>query len=303
LLDYPALAALAAVVREGGFDRAAAALGVTPSAISQRVRGLEERLGAILVMRGHPPMPSEAGAKLCAHAERVRLLEAELALVLPTVAAVRERDASRMTLRIAVNADSLGSWFLPAAARFTERSGVLLDFVLDDEDYTSNRLRSGEVLAAVTTDPASVQGCHITPLGALRYCATASPDFIRRHFPHGVNAAAIAQAPMLRFDRRDRLQARWADESLGAKSLNAPAHWVPSTQGFIDGALVGLGWGMNPLALVAGHLAAGRLMELVPNRHIDIALYWQSARLGARLMKDLTREVVAAAQTVLVAGR
>lgn len=302
LLDYPSLAALAAVVREGGFERAAAVLGVTPSAVSQRVRALEERLGAVLVVRGQPPVPSEAGAKLCAHAERVRLLEGGLAMVLPVVDGAGERAGGRVTLRIAVNADSLGSWFLPAAARFAERTGALLDLVLDDEAHTADRLRSGEVLAAVTTDPAPVQGCRTTTLGALRYCATASPEFVRRHFPHGVDAAAIVRAPMLRFDRRDRLQARWACETLGVAALDAPAHWVPSTQGFVDGALAGLGWGMNPLALVATHLAAGRLLELLPERRIDVALHWQSARLGARLLDELTWEVAAAARTSLVVG-
>ncbi|MFC4167151.1 LysR family transcriptional regulator ArgP [Teichococcus aestuarii] len=303
MLDYPSLAALAAVVREGGFERAAAALGVTPSAVSQRVRGLEERLGAVLVMRGQPPVPTEAGAKLCAHAERVRLLEGELAAQLPGIAGRGERSESRVTLRIAVNADSLGSWFLPAAARFAERTGALLDLVLDDEEHTAGRLRSGEVLAAVTTDPAPVQGCRTVALGALRYAATASPDFVRRHFPRGVDAEAITRAPMLRFDRRDGLQARWAGEILGAAALDAPVHWVPSTQGFVDGALAGLGWGMNPLPLVADHLGSGRLVELVPERRLGVALHWQAARIGARLLDMLSGEVMAAARANLREGQ
>jgi LysR family transcriptional regulator (chromosome initiation inhibitor) len=201
LLDYPSLAALAAVVREGGFERAASVLGVTPSAVSQRVRALEERLGAVLVVRSQPPVPTEAGARLCAHAERVRLLEGELAAVLPAIAGA---DGRRLTLRVAVNADSLGSWFLPAAARFAERSGALLDLVLDDEGHTAERLRSGEVLAAVTTDPAPVQGCRTVALGALRYAATASPDFVRRHFPHrgGRRGARPGADPALRQARR-----------------------------------------------------------------------------------------------------
>ncbi len=42
MLDYASIAAVAAIVREGTFERGAASLGITPSAISQRVRGLEE---------------------------------------------------------------------------------------------------------------------------------------------------------------------------------------------------------------------------------------------------------------------
>lgn len=298
-LDYPALAALAAVIREGGFERAAAVLGVTPSAVSQRVRALEERLGAVLVVRGQPPVPTEAGAKLCAHAEQVRLLEGELAAAMPALAAGLHGPAA---LRVAVNADSLGTWFLPAAARFAERSGAQLDLVVEDEGHTADRLRSGAVLAAVTADPASVQGCRTVPLGALRYAAVASPAFLRRHLPGGVEPGALARAPMLRFDRRDGLQARWAREALGIASLEAPVHWVPATQGFLDGVLVGLGWAMNPLPLVAEHLAAGRLVELVPGQRLDVALHWQHARLGAGLLAALTEEVLAAARGSLVQG-
>lgn len=305
MLDYASLAALAAVVREGGFDRAAAVLGVTPSAVSQRVRALEERLGAVLVVRSQPPRPTETGASLCAHAERVRLLEGELATVLPAVAigtghAPNGLAPGAVTLRIAVNADSLGSWFLPGVARFAERSGVLLDLVLEDEDHTADRLRSGAVLAAVTTDPRPVQGCRTVPLGALRYAAVASPAYLRRHFSDGVDAAHLARAPFLRFDRRDGLQERWARQAFGVAALDAPAHWVPSTQGFVDAALAGLGWGMNPIALVEAHLRTGRLVELMPSQRLDLALHWQHARLGARLMEALTAEVMAAARTSLV---
>lgn len=299
LLDYPSLAALAAVVRERGFERAAAVLGVTPSAVSQRVRALEERLGTVLVVRGQPPVPTAAGARLCAHAEQVRLLEGELAAALPALAGTGGSAAGQATLRVAVNADSLATWFLPAAARFAERSGALLDLVLDDEGHTAERLRSGEVLAAVTTDPTPVQGCRTTALGALRYAATASPDFLRRHFAQGVDATAVARAPVLRFDRRDGLQARWAREAFGLARLDAPAHWIPSTQGFVDGAMAGLGWGMNPLALVEAHLAAGRLVELLQGRRLDVALHWQHARLGAQLLQALTDEVIATARRCL----
>ncbi|WP_237214451.1 LysR family transcriptional regulator ArgP [Falsiroseomonas oryziterrae] len=300
MLDYASLAALAAVVREGGFERAAATLGVTASAVSQRVRALEERVGCVLVVRGQPPVPTPAGARLCAHAERVHLLEGELAAALPGIGG--DAPGTPTTLRVAVNADSLGSWFLPAAARFAERTGALLDLVIDDEGHTAERLRSGEVLAAVTTDPAPVQGCRITALGVLRYAAVASPAFLRRHCPEGVTAQSLARMPVLRFDRRDALQARWAEDAFGI-TLGAPAHWVPSTQGFLDGALAGLGWCMNPLMLVEPHIGAGRLVELRPGRRLDVALHWQHARLGARLLDALTTEVVAAARASLVMRR
>lgn len=150
-----------------------------------------------------------------------------------------------------------------------------------------------------TAEPAPVQGCRTRPLGALRYAATASPAFVARHFPRGVDAGGLALAPVLRFDRRDRLQARWMCEAVGAE-LAAPTHQTPSTQAFVDLALAGLGWCMNPLSLVEDALAAGRLVELVPGRRLDVPLHWQHARVGARLLDALTRAVVDTARRRLV---
>jgi len=298
MLDYPLLAALAAVIREGGFERAAATLGVTPSAVSQRIRALEERVGATLVVRSQPPVATEAGARLCAHVERVRLLEGELAVDLPGLQSSSEGPT---VLRVAVNADSLGSWFMPAAARFSEATGALLHLVLDDEEHTAARLRSGEVLAAVTADPVPVPGCRIRPLGSMRYIACASPGFCARYFPQGVGLAALQRAPVLQFDPRDGLQARWTRQVFDA-ALAAPTHQVPSTQGFLDACLAGLGWALNPLPLAAEPLAQGRLVDLVPGRPLDVPLHWQNARLGARLLDALTKEVALEARRSLVAG-
>ena len=297
--DYATLAAVAAVVREGSFERAAAVLGVTPSAISQRVRALEDRLGAVLIKRGQPCTATAIGARLCAHVERVRLLEGELAASLPELTG-SETGSGATTLRVAVNADSLGAWFMPAVAAFCTATGALIDLALDGEDHTAERLRSGEVLAAVTTMALPVQGCRTTPLGALRYVATASPDFARRWFAAGVNGQTLASAPVLRFDRNDHLQARWAAAALDV-TLAAPTHWVPSSHGFIDATLAGLGWAMNPLSMIAAHLEAGRLVDLAPGTFLDVPLHWQCMRIGTRLLDQLTKAVTTAARHSLVA--
>lgn len=296
MLDYPSLAAVAAVVREGTFERAAVALAITPSAVSQRVRGLEERLGAILIVRGQPCEATELGRTLCAHLDRVRLLEHDLAPALGSVAA---GTGERLTLAVAVNADSLATWFPAAAAAFGRAADVSFDLTLDDEAYTAERLRSGEVLAAVTAEREPVPGCRTTPLGALRYAACASPDFAEHYFARGITAETLEQAPYLRFDRRDFLQVRWARAALGVE-LVGPAHWVPSTHGFLDMTLVGLGWGMHPCVMVEDHLAAGHLVELAPAHRLDVPLYWTMTRLHAAALRRLTEAVRAAAGTVLV---
>src|SRR4051812_27619739 len=242
MLDYASLAAVAAVAREGSFDKAAALLGVTPSAVSQRVKGLEERVGAILLTRGVPCRPTDIGAKLCAHVEQVRLLEGEVIRDLPGLAGPTLMSS---TVRVAVNADSVSTWFPEAAAQFAAETGAMLDLVLEDEAHTADRLRSGEVLAAVTADPSPVSGCKTYPLGAIEYVAVASPAFIARFFAAGVGAESLQTAPILRFDRRDQLQARWAREAWGV-AISPPTHWAPSTPGMLDMTLAGLGWATTP---------------------------------------------------------
>lgn len=297
MLDYPSLAAVAAVVREGSFERAATALKVTPSAISQRVRSLEERLGTILVVRGQPCTATSTGARICAHVERVRLLEGEMVDTLPELEGEAGK-AKPVTLRIGVNRDSLGTWFMPALARFSARSGTMVDLVLDREEYTTDRLRNGDVLAAITDDASVVQGCQKMALGSLRYLATATPGFISRWFPTGIDAVSLNSAPVLVFDRGDDLQAQWTRQAIGA-TLEAPIHWMPATQAFLEATLEELGWGMNPEMLARPHIENGRLLELLPGRPCDVPLYWQYARIGARLIDALTEEVLSSARVAL----
>lgn len=292
MLDYAHLAALAAVVRTGSFERAAQQLHVTPSAVSQRIKLLEERVGTVLVVRGQPCTATPAGQRLCRHAEQVALLESSLRQSLPGF----RPDTRPATLRIAVNADSLATWFIDAMAR---ADGYLFDLVLDDQDHSAEWLRRGEVVAAVTSHGKPIQGCDCHALGALRYVATASPAFVERWFPDGFGAPAAARAPCLIFNEKDRLQTLWLGEALGA-DVRPPLHWLPASQAFVDAALAGIGWGMNPEALVAGHLRAGRLLALRADQPLDVPLFWQESRIVGGLLRDLTRAVLDAAGAILV---
>ncbi|MEN0117273.1 MAG: LysR family transcriptional regulator ArgP [Agrobacterium cavarae] len=297
-MDYAGLRAVAMVVQTGSFEKAALALHVTPSAISQRVKQLEERLGAVLILRGNPCTATEKGEWVCRHMEHVGMLESELFSQLPALLSSDE-VSSRVTLHIATNADSLGTWFLKAVSTFTHQSGFLLNVAVDDQDHTAEWLQRGRVLAAVTSLEKPVQGCRVTPLGFLRYHATASPTFIDRYFPKGGSETELAQAPALTFNQKDRLQQQWISQVFGA-SIVHPTHWLPSTQSFVDAALLGMGWGMNPALLVRNHLAEGRLVELVAGTPLDVPLFWQVNRLAADRLKSLTDAVVEVARRELV---
>lgn len=291
MLDYALLSALAAVVRTGSFERAAQQLNVTPSAISQRVKLLEERIGTVLVVRGQPCMATEAGQRLCLHVEQVALLENTLRQSLPGL----QPETRPATVRIAVNADSLATWFIRAMAK-TE--GFLFDLVLDDQDYSADWLRRGEVVAAVTSHGKPVQGCNCYPLGALQYVATASPGYVERWLGDGVNAQSVVRAPCLVFNQKDRLQAIWLRQAFGT-DVRPPVHWLPSSQAFVDAALAGLGWGMNPEVLVREHLRAGRLVALMPSQPLEVPLFWQQSRIAGPLLTDVTGSVLNTARSLL----
>ena len=296
MLDYAALNALAAVVREGSFDRAARALHVTPSAISQRIRLLEERVGCALVVRGQPCVPTDTGRRMCQHIDRVRLLEQELNEALPALA---PEGAARVNLPVAVNADSLATWFAPAMAAYAAQAPVLMAISVDDQDHTAEWLRTGAVLAAVTSAGRPATGCNSQPLGAMRYVATASPAFVAQHLASGVGAGSLAQAPSLLFNNKDELQASWV-RRLCHRHVELPRHTLPSSHAFVTAALAGMGWGMFPQAMVAQPLADGSLVELVPGTPLDVPLHWQTTRAASGVLDGLTRQIVAAARAALL---
>ncbi len=285
------LAALSAVLSHGSFEAAAHALNVTPSAISQRIKALEDRIGTVLVDRGQPCTGTAAGQRLAKHAEDVALLENQIAreLSLPPKGPAAQ-------LRCAINADSLATWFIPAMAACPD---ILFDLVIDDQDHSADWLRRGDVSAAVTHGSKPVTGCDLFDLGALRYVATASPAYMSRWFADGPNTATLRAAPCLVFNAKDALQRRWLEIN-AEPALSPPAHFLPSSQAFVDAAKAGLGWGMNPLLLVEQELANGELVEILPDTPLDVPLGWQVSRVMAAALEPVTRAVVATAAKYLI---
>jgi LysR family transcriptional regulator, chromosome initiation inhibitor len=305
-LDYGQLAALVAVVREGRFEAAARALHLTPSALSQRIKALEERVGGVLLTRAQPCTITPLGQPLLRHAQQVALLEQGL-LGEWQPGQPRQRGGAPTAsprsapalLPVAVNADSLSTWFVAAAAQWASATGALLDVRVDDEGHTQEALRRGEVLAAVSARATPVQGCRSQRLGAMRYLATASPAYVQQHLAGGLTRAALAWAPVLVFNAKDALQQRWL-RRFTRSDLAPPAHRLPSSTAFVQACEAGLGWALNPAPLVKEAIAAGRLVVLGGDRgHLDVPLYWQCTRLRLPLLEVLTAEVHAAARGVL----
>jgi LysR family transcriptional regulator (chromosome initiation inhibitor) len=296
-IDHGNLRALAAVVREGSFERAAASLSVTPSAISQRIKALEERMGRLLVQRGVPAEATPDGRILVQLAEQTSLLEHDALGRLGL-----DDEAATVSIAVAVNHDSLETWFMRAAELFATQTRATLDLQSEDQDHTAALLRNGAVLGAVTTLADPVQGCRIHALGSMRYIATCSPQFHERYFAQGVSARTLAAAPVLVFNRKDAMQARFARTIMGGASWQPPVWWLPSSRAFVQATLAGLGWTMNPLPLVQRELDEGRLVPLRKRATEDVPLYWQHWRVHSQAMNVLTSSILEAAGGLVKRG-
>jgi len=285
--DLSQLRTLSAVVEQGTLDAAAATLHVTPSAVSQRLRALETAAGRVLLVRSKPARPTAAGEAVLRLARQVALLEAD------TAAELAGEDAGPAALGVAVNADSLATWFLPALAPLAGEVAVRLH--REDEANTARLLRAGTVVAAITVDPAPVAGCAVTALGAMRYRPMAAPGFAARWFPDGPAPEALAIAPMMVFDRDDAMQHDYL--ATRAPGADPPQTMVPSSPDFVAAIGLGLGWGMvADLQRPSGP----ELVELEPGAETDVTLHLQRWRLRTPSLDRLADAIVAGARERLV---
>lgn len=294
MFDYKLLSALAAVVEQAGFERAAQVLGLSQSAISQRIKLLEARIGQPVLVRATPPSPTDIGRRLLNHVQQVRLLERDLQRVVPAL----DDEGLPERLRIALNADSLATWWAQAVGDFCADNQLLLDLVVEDQTVGLKRMRAGEVAACLCASERPVAGARSVLLGAMRYRAMASPAFIARHFPQGVKAAQLPKTPALVFGPDDFLQHRYL-AALGVDG-GFEHHLCPSSEGFIRLTEAGLGWGLIPEQQVREQLASGALVELLPDKPIDVPLYWHHWRNGGQLLGQLTEHLSRSASRWLV---
>lgn len=277
-LDPAALDCIAALADEGSFERAAQRLAVTQSAVSQRLRALEALLGQLLVVRARPLRLTEAGKQVLRTARQWHALRGDLSRALGAAAAQPER------LPIAVNADSLATWVLPALDDVVQqgrRQGYGLELIVDDQDFTHDWLREGAVLGCVTTVRQALRGCRVQPLGVMRYIAVASPDFIEAWLPQGLTEANFARTPFLVFNRKDDMQVQWVARAFGVRQPRLLERFVPSSEAYVRAATMGWGIGVAPALQVQPLLDAGALRPLHEPVSVPVALYWHQWQLGA----------------------
>ena len=283
------LAALVAIADQGTFEAAARHLHVTPSAVSQRIRALESAVGRVVVQRTTPCRPTAAGEVLLRLARQTQLLYDEVR------DALADGHRSTVDLPVAVSADSLATWFRDVVGAVAGWPDVALRLHVEDQGFSAGLLRSGDVLAAVTSDPAAVQGCSVERLGTLRYVPAAAPAFAER-WRHG-RGHDWAAMPLVVFNEKDALQ----HEVLAARGVGEPpvVHRVPTSADFHETVRLGLGWGMIPEPQLRPDVRAGRLVPLGSRVHLDVALHWQRWRLDSPVLDRLTDEVRTAARASL----
>lgn len=305
MLEYANLKALAVVVSEGGFDRAAKVLHITQSAVSQRIRQLEEKVGQSLLIRSNPVVATPTGKRLLRHYSQVQLLESELR-------AEMDADAPNhpTTVRIAVNADSLATWFLPALAGMFSRHAWLLELIVDDESYTHHLLKNGEAVGCVTTTEVPMAGCSSEFLGTMEYWCVATPEFAARYFSdlsdtpsfsdtssfNTINQVQLAKAPAVVFSTKDKLHEKFLAQYFNMTPGQWWQHTIPSSESFLEAINLSLGYGL------VGHLQAkplidkGILIEITPERRMRVPLFWQHWNIKAKQTTLVYRALAATAQ-------
>ncbi|HEY1230486.1 MAG TPA: LysR family transcriptional regulator ArgP [Ramlibacter sp.] len=297
--DPAALECLAAIVGEGGFERAAQRLSITQSAVSQRLRALESQVGTVLVVRSRPLRPTAAGQLLLKHTRQLRLLRADLErdlreLAPSSIGGAREEER----ISIAINADSLATWALPALGSLT-REGLPLEVITDDQDFTHEWLREGKVLGCVTTVKQALRGCKVVGLGAMDYIAIATPDYARQRCPKGLTAHNFREQSFIAFNRKDDMQCEFVAKAFGLRRVGLNQVFVPSSEGQVRAVLAGWGVSVVPELLVRGLRAQGALVDLLPGRALPIQLSWHCWNLQSEVLDALTDDLVRGALSAL----
>ncbi|MRI32935.1 transcriptional regulator ArgP [Endozoicomonas sp. OPT23] len=288
MFDYKLLAALTEVVHQGSFERAAQSLALTQSAVSQRIKLLEQRVGLPLLVRSTPVQATEEGMKLIQHSRQVQLLERDLMTGLQQTS-----EQTFQTVHLAVNADSLATW-LPAIFSPLFEKNILLNFTLDDQDVTHEYLKAGSVMGCITTKQQPHQGCRSEKLGEMEYITVATPEFVDRYKNH-----SFSDIPTIEFGCNDNLHNEFLMEHFSLQPGQYPAHKLPSTEAFLDAARAGIAYAIAPRLQAQPFLDTQEVIEMTPEKTITVPLYWHYWSLTSEIMEEVSHCILKSAKQIL----
>lgn len=286
ILDHEQLRAFSATVECGTLDAAACSLSITQSAVSQRIKTLEADVGSVLLKRTKPVQVTESGQHILLLARQIEQLRTD------ATDRLRGSESIRTKVSIAVNADSLATWVMPALKELAGQ--ICFEVHREDEEYATALLREGQVMAAITSEAVPVQGCRSIRLGTMRYRAMASTHFAKQWFPHGITAEALADAPLVAFDRKDDLPDRFI-RHYTRRQLNPPRNYIPSSLDYSEAVRGGLGWGLIPDLQRDSNSQATRLIDLDSDHSLEVKLFWQQWKLASPGLEQAATAILAAA--------
>ncbi len=294
MLDYKLLHAFSVVVDEQNFAKAASVLSITQSAVSQRIKTLEQTLGQPVLVRAQPLVATNIGKKLLAHYQQVKQLEQD---IIPDISANSKTET--ITANIASNADSLATWLIAAIGDVCHQYNVAVNFRLADENRTINYLKDGEVFGAISTHDQALPGCTLNKLGDMQYILVAAPSFVDRYFSNGINKKALESAPAVAYDQKDDMHIKYIEQTFGLKGGSYPCHTVRSSEAFVGFALQGLAYCLIPKLQIQAELNAGDLVDLMPENSITRTLYWHHWVLLKGVFKELSKAIIHRAEHAL----
>lgn len=292
--DYKLLHALSMVMQEQSFERAASALFISQSAVSQRIKQLEEFVAHPVIVRGHPIVPTAIGEQLLSHFRQVQQLESVL---LPEL--LTDESEKTVTLNVAANADSVATWFFTAMTPLMQRYPVELNLIIDNESRTIDKLKSGEAFAAVSLESNALPGYQAYELGDMEYILVASDEFKARYFSHGINADTLRSAPGVSFDPKDDMHVRFIEKHFDLPAGSYPRHTVRSSEAFVDLARKGVAYTLLPKLQISDYLQSGELVNLLPSKSHVQTLYWHCWVMLRGVYKEVSSEMVKQARLLL----
>ncbi|THT97457.1 ArgP/LysG family DNA-binding transcriptional regulator [Lampropedia puyangensis] len=302
MIDQRQAQAFLAIAEHRSFAAAAQQLSISLAAVSLRIRAMEAAMGQRLVVRGKQVRMTAAGQVVLAHLKQVELMQAD---VLAQLAAGSGGASQWRSLAVAVNADSLATWFLPGVEAAMRHYQLVLDIAMDDQDFTHAALKSGDVSGCVSTLAEPLRGCIAQPLGLMRYHCVARADVVAvlRQGANGqVTRKSMRQIPAIIFNRRDGLQDAFLRMQFGADmAADYPKHFIPSTEAYEMAIEQGWGWGMvSSQQLTKRGTHRPMLQDVVEGAVVDVPLYWHHWEREAPAAQRLTKAVVEAARHALL---
>ncbi len=293
MLDYSAIAALAAVIETQSFQAAAEKLFITQSAVSQRIKSLENNYGEPLLVRTQPYRCTNLGQILLKHFKRIVLMEN----------AVNEEldiETHQQQVSIAISRDSLETWFMQVIHRLKKIMPLSLEIIADDQDVTFKYFQNGLVSACASTEAKSLAGCQVDFLGYFDYVLVASPEFKKRYFKNEKDYRGnFLKAPAIIFDNKDKLHAHYLKDFFHLNDFPFPYHTIPSVAGFRQFALKGYAYALIPEMDILVELKQQKLVKLYPHKTWQMPVYWHHWAIETQTYKKLNKVVVSVGKNIL----